>query len=59
MTSAAVSFVDAIQNRVLLTLDTDISQDLVKKIADQLSRDNHTVVQIFLYNERVLTVSAA
>jgi RNase H-fold protein (predicted Holliday junction resolvase) len=59
MTSAAVAFVDAIQNRVLLTLDTDISSHLVKRIAEQLSRDNHTVVQIFLYDERVLTVSAA
>jgi hypothetical protein len=55
----AVSFVDAIQNRVLLTLESDLSEDIIRQIASKLSRENQTVVQIFLYEQRVLTVSVA
>ena len=55
----AVSFVDAIENRTLLTLDSAASDFLIQELARKLSRENQTVVQIFLYDQRVLTVSAA
>jgi hypothetical protein len=52
-----VSFVDAISSRVLLTLESVASDQMIRQIASQLSRENQTVVQIFLYDQRVLTVS--
>jgi hypothetical protein len=58
MKYAAVAFFDSIKNQVLLTLDAPVTDDEISLIARNLSRENKTVVQIFIYDQRVLTVSA-
>lgn len=57
MTYDAVTFVDGIQNCVLLTLKHWVDTETAANIARKLSHDYKTVIQIFMYNQRVLTVS--